>query len=444
MKKNKSHKSALVLAIIAIFFLLFFVLYSILSGNYQSLYSLPTTAMNNKAISEEAFNAFQKALAHNDSLRYAAIPDEELYLEYCKLNNGLDKEFYSGNRINILVTGVDSRLGAGHRLADANHVVSINLTNGTVNIVAIPRDTPSDFTHLVKVYTSPDSSTFVWDTAYVKLTETRPLKGREVYMQQVCLIGGFDRIHYWCEFGFSQALGILEFLGFKEPKTALQVLRTRKSNASGDYQRCYNQAQFIRQMILKYFDNLDGLAGNIILRGVLAIVDTDLNYDIAKKIYNQMKSAGFASRKDQITVAVKPSGIKTFHNFDYTNERTFDSLKTAVTKYYEKHGDGDTNSKPFSVESRVLGRLTSAIKSAEADTAKRPQLVVNKLNIYFIQRAWLQLQDRAKRETLRDKITDMLVSAYSKMNDTKKIREIKYAIESEKALFGNKDILKNK
>jgi anionic cell wall polymer biosynthesis LytR-Cps2A-Psr (LCP) family protein len=443
MENNKKRNLALIIALLAFLFLGFFILYSVLSGNTKSLYQLPTDAFNNKPVDETVYTAFQKAIGENDSLRYAGIPDEELYIEFCQLNTGLDKEFYTGKRINILVTGVDSRLGAGHRLADANHVVSINLTNGTINIVAIPRDTPTDFSHLVKVYTSPDSSTFVWDTAYIKLTETRPLKGRETYMDQVELIGGFDRMHYWCEFGFSQALGILEFLGFKEPKTALQVLRSRKSNASGDYQRCYNQAQFIRQMILKYFNVLDGIGGNIILRGMLSIIETDLTYDAAKKIYNELKSAGFASRKDQITVSVKPSGIKTFHDFDYTDERTFDSLKTAVARYYDKHGDGDTNSKPFSVEGRVLGRLNNAIRLAEADTAKRPQLVVNKLNIYYIQRAWLQIQDRAKREELRDKIADMLIRSYAKLQDTKRVREIKYTIESEKALFGNKDMLNN-
>ncbi len=441
MEKNKKRNFALIIALLAISLLGFFVLYSVLSGNTQSLYQLPATAFNNKPLNQDASTALQKAIGQNDSLRFAGIPDEELYIEYCKLSTGLDKEFYTGKRINVLITGVDSRLGTGSKLADANHIVSINLSNGTINIVAIPRDTPSDFTHLVKVYTSPDSSTFVWDTAYVKLTETRSGKGHDVYMQQVSLIGGFDRMHYWAEFGFSQAMGILEFLGFKDSKATLQILRSRKSNASGDYQRCYNQAQFIRQMILKYFKVLDGMGGNLILRGLLAIVESDLSYDNAKKIFTQLKAAGFDSRPEQITVQVKPSGIKSFHNFDYTDERTFDSLKTAVARYYEKHGDGDTNSKPFSVEGRVLGRLTSAIRTAEADTAKRPQLVVNKLNIYYIQRAWLQVQDRIKREELRDKIADMLIRAYTKLQDAKRVREIKYTIESEKAMFGNKDIL---
>jgi anionic cell wall polymer biosynthesis LytR-Cps2A-Psr (LCP) family protein len=442
MENNKKRNLALIIAFLAFSFLGFFVLYSLLSGNTKSLYQLPTDAFNNKPVDEIIFKAFTKAIAQNDSIRYAGIPDEELYIEYCKLNTGLDKEFYNGKRINILVTGVDSRLGTGCKLADANHVVSINLTNGTIDIVAIPRDTPTDFSHLVKVYTKPDSSTFVMDTAYMKLTETRSSKGREIYMNQVELIGGFDKMHYWCEFGFSQAMGILEFLGFKEPKAALQVLRTRKTNASGDYQRCYNQAQFIRQMILKYFNALDGIGGNIILRGMLAIIDTDISYDTAKKIFTELKAAGFTGRKDQITVTVKPSGIKDFHNFDYTDERTFDSLKTAVARYYSKHKEDDST-KDFSVENRVLGRLTNAIQTATADTAKRPQLVVNKLNIYYIQRAWLQIQNKQKREEMRDKISNMLIRAYTKLSDTKRVREIKYTIESEKALFGNKDMLNN-
>ena len=50
------------------------------------------------------------------------------------------KKLYNGRRINICVTGVDSRLGTRYKHADANHVISILIDKGEVEI---PPSTPS-------------------------------------------------------------------------------------------------------------------------------------------------------------------------------------------------------------------------------------------------------------------------------------------------------------
>ncbi len=45
-------------------------------------------------------------------------------------------------RINI--TGLDSRMGTIGNHADANHILSVLLDSGAVEIISIPRDTPAD------------------------------------------------------------------------------------------------------------------------------------------------------------------------------------------------------------------------------------------------------------------------------------------------------------
>ncbi|MFA5511743.1 MAG: hypothetical protein WC313_04765, partial [Candidatus Kapaibacterium sp.] len=126
------------------------------------------------------------------------------------------KRIYKGRRINIALTGVDSRLGDRYKHADANHIISILLDSGKIEIISIPRDTPADAGY--------DDT-----TGQNKLTIVRAAKGRKAYFQELCRIGEVDKIHYFAELGFSQAIGIIEWLGFDKPNETLQILRSRSA-----------------------------------------------------------------------------------------------------------------------------------------------------------------------------------------------------------------------
>src|SRR5690606_22561560 len=102
------------------------------------------------------------------------------------------KKLYNGRRINICVTGVDSRLGTRYKHADANHVISILIDKGEVEITSVPRDTYADAG-------MPDT------TNQNIIAVLRAKYGRKAYLRRMAQIAELDTIHYYMEFGFSQA-----------------------------------------------------------------------------------------------------------------------------------------------------------------------------------------------------------------------------------------------
>ena len=126
----------------------------------------------------------------------------------------------SGAVVNIMVTGTDSRLGDNVNHADANHLVRFFTDSGYVEIISIPRDTYAD-------------AGFDDTTGFNKLTNVRANKGRTAYLQAVSEITGVQPIHHYVEFGFSQAIGLLELMGYKNNATGtLRVLRARVCGGS--------------------------------------------------------------------------------------------------------------------------------------------------------------------------------------------------------------------
>jgi len=143
----------------------------------------------------------------------------------------------AGRKISICITGVDSRIGDKVVHADANHLVNVWLDSGIVEVVSIPRGTFCD-------------AGFADTSGLNYLANLRANRGRKSYMKEISKISGIPKIDYYVEFGFSQAIGLLKLLGFRDNAgQMLRVLRSRKSFATGDYQRSFNQGQFVAQMI---------------------------------------------------------------------------------------------------------------------------------------------------------------------------------------------------
>ncbi len=412
------------------------------------------------------------------------LEDIQAELERAEINK--DTEFYDGSRLNILVTGVDSRIGTRYRHADANHILSIDFATRTIDLVSVPRDTPTDRWHIDTVLTDSNEkiykrykkyeaiaaingkkfhqpevidSNFVFslddleemyikpgrfvsaDTFYTKITEYLPLYGRDAYMDQVEAIAGIEKIHYWVEFGFSQAQGLMEFMGHEDPKTSLQVLRSRKVMKTGDFQRCYNQAQFIRQMFIKYFHKLDGVSGSLIMRGGLALVESNMSYKQARGIYKKLIDNHFVLNSSNITVTVKPSEVNHYKYFDFTDTHTMDSLRMLVNEYSSTTEHENAHNSSNEIERLVKNKLDSAIEKAIRDSSRSAQYVINDLKVLYKQHAWLQLSGHEERNHYRTQISELLIDAYGKKNNRSKIEEIKYTIQAEKALLDNQDEL---
>lgn len=307
----------------------------------------------------------------------------------------------SGRVVNVMVTGVDSRLGDPMGHADANHLIRFFVDSGCVEIISIPRDTYFD-------------AGFDDTTNLNKLTNVRANRGRTSYLKAICEIAGVPRIDYWVEFGFSQAIGLLELMGYKEnASSTLRVLRSRQAYSSGDFQRVYNQGQFMRQVMLRAFDNTDDFVGELGLRAALALVETNMTYDACEQILDGLRSNGFSSEDPtRIWVRLKPSLITKLkvYSFDSANV-------TEINKQIsQKIGRMGLDSIPINQETYER-RLAKLIDKAALDSARSPASVIRLLRRPYEQRAWLQVPDLSKRKAYRDRMCSMLIVSYRRVKN---------------------------
>jgi anionic cell wall polymer biosynthesis LytR-Cps2A-Psr (LCP) family protein len=339
------------------------------------------------------------------------------YAEDTEAGSSKVKRVYSGRRINIAVTGVDGRIGAPSKRADANHVISVLLDSGKIEITSIPRDTPAD-------------AGFPEGHLQNKLTISRA-KGREGYHRELARIAHVDKIHHWVEVGFSQVIGILEFLGYDDPGSTLQVLRSRKALGGDDYQRCYNQGQFIRQMILRHFKKFTGLGGDIILRGGLAIVDTDLDMETINMIISSLEKSGFPQNYEDVFVKVRPPINIKYKQYDFTDFSTMQGLSGKIEKINDKKGMADDAKR----DAKAI--LEKAIAKAVKDSSKSPIAVIGGLDRFFEQRAWFQVKEANVRAQIRDQVCILLINAYIKKGNTEKAQKVSVALQNERELFNS-------
>lgn len=406
----------------------FWLIFPFINPNEEQSYSERTgTSITQIPDSLDKTADFLKAVLSSEDtnvhiIRVSKISDLKVPYEIDKDAGKKIKRIFAGRRINIAVIGVDSRLGSRYKHADANHILSFLIDKGKIEIISIPRDTYAD-------------AGFDDTTGQNKLTIVRAAKGRKTYLKEAAYIAGLDKIHYYIELGFSQAIGILKLFGFKKAGSMLQVLRSRTGLGGDDYQRTYNQAQFIRQMILRHFSKMAGFWGSILLRGSLAFVETDLSYSTANNIIDKLKDKSFANSPSDIKIKIKPAIPIKFKVYDFTNKEVLRRLQAKIEQYNIKHIAQKDSSSKRDISSKVAARLLSAINKAILDSAKRPTLVINRLKTYFDQRAWWQVEDSVQRSKIRDQFDILLSNAYIKKKKYIEAERIIQIIEDEKRLY---------
>jgi hypothetical protein len=324
---------------------------------------------------------------------------------------GIRKDFPMppGRVVNVLITGIDSRLGQKSARADANHIVRFFLDSGCIEIISIPRGT---FAMIRKGDTSGGNI----------IANVRSIFGQERYIREITKIAKVKSIDYYIEFGFSQAMGIIELLGYKDnAASTLRVLRSRKAFTTGDHQRSYNQGQFIRQAILKVFDQTDDLVGKVGIRAALALANTNLSYDATQYLLDELRKHGFSSMGyERIWVRMKPNYLSQMKhlNFDSAN---VEQLESGIEKKVKGMLEGDRKT-----PEGYAKRLQSLVKKAAVDSAKNPARVINALAFPFQQKAWMQVKDKQERVQLRNRICTLLIDAFNRTNkpiDAKTVQE---------------------
>lgn len=333
---------------------------------------------------------------------------------------GIRKEFPmpSGRVVNVLITGIDSRLGQKSARADANHIVRFFLDSGCIELISIPRGT---FAMIRKGDTSGGNI----------IANVRSIFGQERYIREITKIAKVKSIDYYIEFGFSQAMGIIELLGYKDnAASTLRVLRSRKAFTTGDHQRSYNQGQFIRQAILKVFDQTDDLVGKVGIRAALALANTNLSYDATNYLLSEIRKHGFSSMgHERIWVRMKPNYLSQMKhlNFDSAN---VEQLESGIEKKVKGMLEGDRKT-----PEGYAKKLQNLVKKAAADSAKNPARVIKALAFPFQQKAWMQVKDKQERVQLSNRICTLLIDAFNRTNKTIDAKTVQDYVQLEQEAY---------
>lgn len=323
---------------------------------------------------------------------------------------------YGGRKLSISVCGVDSRMGEHTEHADANHVITVWLDSGRVTIASIPRDTPCDAGYENQKYNI--------------LANVRARKGRDAYVREVAAIAGLDTIEYYVDLGFSQARGVLELLGFRgNSSNALKVLRSRHAFATGDYQRCYNQGQFIRQMLLKRFEDFDGMTGALLLRAGLLLVNTNVTMDVLSEIHSALQQRGFPQNADAVALSIQPAHYATMAVFNFGDSTVLGSLLNKVNRKAQKLGVCSAASD--SAMAKFRQQVDARIEKASADSARRPRRVVQLLQRPFEQRVWWQFASPSERAEIRLALGTLLADAYKRLHEKEKAERVLHVVQFE-------------
>lgn len=307
----------------------------------------------------------------------------------------------------VLLIGVDTRLGKTSARADALHLLCVDLDSGRVEIVSIPRGT-----HVAIGYQNHVANI---------ISHIRSARGRTDLMRRVAEITRRGNIAYYVEVGFSQAIGILELIGYHDPASELEELRRRKGYQFGDRERCYTQARFLKNSLLKYFDLFTGASGDVLLSAGLALVETNLTKEICQGIIYSLKEKSFPHDQGDVTIRLESH----FEKRIVARHQEQDSMPTPHTK---------KSNRLHSTESLASKKIRTALHfSGEKDFA--PKKVITTLETIFQQHGWLQIRDPHERILLRDSIANLLSAAYTSLGNQVKLFDIRQTLKSEDSLF---------
>jgi len=209
-------------------------------------------------------------------------------------------------------------------------------------------------------------------------------------------------VRYYAEVGFSQVMGILEILGYKDPVNTLKFLRTRKTLPGGDVQRSHNQAIFIRKNLMDKFSLVTGATGDLILSAGLHFLSTNMTKDFCKGLIYALEKKGFPNhRSDAVRLRMLPIYKLRL------KEMSDDSATVASTLRHAQRVLGDDVSYFVDVASYLRKHNRLAMQDS-----LRPGRVITRLKRWNEQHAWIQIRANKTRIGVRDTLVALLEHAY--------------------------------
>lgn len=304
--------------------------------------------------------------------------------------NDKDARKLSDQKVNILLLGLDSRVGKKKAHCDAIHMISIKLAEGKIIIHSLPRGT---------------------------VVNMKGVEEGSSYLANACSIYGIDytvgiiesmlgiKADYKVSLGFSQAQGIFRAINL-EPIDTLTFLRNRRYT-TGDYQRSHNQALFLKDMLvnhLAYFARLPYPIQHLLYK----MVDTDIDFEQASNLIRLLLANGVYKNPDSVGLKSYASAkVTDIHLADFENEKN----------------SPDKNDKQFlNYQNIVENYLQQLINQVEYQIERnRKENAYQMIKTPFTQQVWQQIEDKNKRYYFQFELTRLLVTTTSNKQEAQKV-----------------------
>lgn len=314
---------------------------------------------------------YTRIFAYNDKIVFISPIPERLSID-------TDQDRINAARVNqaktaiskpisILLLGVDGRKGDKNPRCDAIHTLKFDPEIGKITIYSVPRGT--------SVYLSDVTK----ESAYI--SNACHYLGIEKASNLIVKLTGV-KPDFTVKVGFSQTMGILRNLNLPSVPS-LQFLRSRKY-AMGDYQRNFNQANFLKDAILNYLEKFYQLP-NPVKYLAFKTLDTDISFEQAQAILDQIIQSGIYKNSDNILLQTKPA-----YPYKRKEIHLTSSLQSGV--------NWQLDSEFMDYQNNVKGYLDNLFKRSENYlTNNQLKNVYSVISTPFTQKLWLQLEDETDR-----------------------------------------------
>ncbi len=314
--------------------------------------------------------------------------ETEIFPQSADTNDGKDRALiYYINKINekdetvnVLLLGLDARIGDNKPRCDGIHMVSFLEDENKIIITSVPRGISIDLPGVAS------------ESAYI--SNACHYKGIEYAVSQIENITGIYH-DYLVKAGFSQLVGLMRIL--KLPTvSSLQFLRNRRFG-QGDFQRSHNQALFIKDMIVNYFESFMALPTTLKYLA-FTLLDTDIEFNEAMDILERIEKSGLYKNPDNIALFIK---------------------QTTNYSPYDMHFDfsGDDNQLPDQeyqgYQEETVNTILNIIQRGNAmydNSNKAGALGI--VTTPYEQRVWEQVKDEESRHYLHFELLRLLVLSY--------------------------------
>lgn len=287
-------------------------------------------------------------------------------------NQNVNLSTVSKDAVTILLIGLDSRRGDKTHRCDAIHLFTFNRKEKTLHMINIPRGTPLAIPGYDENFSIVSNACAIFgiDAVRTDIEKMTNLK-----------------IDYMVKIGFSQAVGGARLLGLPSMDT-LTSLRSR-AYPTGDNQRSYNQAVFLRDIIGKHLSSYPSLPKPLKYIA-FNMLETDIDFNTADELLTEASQSPFANDPALIPItSFSPAGtkLKDIHVLQKLEIATSSGqMKDSEAKEYQQN--------LIAYLQNQVNRSNNFLKSNRKDQG------FESIQTSFSQELWLQIEDEVKRDEM--------------------------------------------